>query len=174
MKYLFIVFLLLSGCFFKNKATDNPIYKRKKLLNLICEKLNDNIKYYSIDFTNRYYVENENFCNFFIYDLVDTLNYSPNSKKKRIIFEEKHVYHIAALNSFFKISMIMILYKGKIYFFESLNCKNSINSIQDVINFIEANPDINLNETIIKRIIGFKQYHLSHSIDEMSEISICE
>jgi hypothetical protein len=64
------------------------------------------------------------------------------------------------------------LSKGKLYFFEGLNCSKKINTIEEVLTFVKANTEI-ANENIFNRITNYQDYDLSHAVDPTGRISRC-
>lgn len=171
-----ITFLSYSFCFGQNNKNcvlnSDQKYDRLQILNSISKRLNKINDFYEIEMGRKFSISKENFYNFFIYDLVDTSNKTPNKDSKCIEFIDNHVYHIAALRSTYKVSMILILSKGKLFFFEGLNCTKKINDIEEVLNFIKANTNIS-DENILNRIANYQDYHLSHTIDPQGRISRC-
>ena len=108
---------------------------------------------------------------FFIFDLTDTLN---GIDTLNIRFLNKHIYHIGAFNTYCKVSIIMIPFDGKLFFFEGLNCAKKIHKIEDVLYWIENNYKEQLGEIDIKRIMNYQKYHKSFAIDPQGSKPVCE
>lgn len=155
-------------------SNKDKLYNRIEILQEISLKLNKLDKKYELDHPMKYSVTDDNIYNFFVFDLVDTTNVTPNKEKKLIEFVDNHIYHIASLNNYFKTSIILILLKGKLYFFEGVNCVKKINKIDDVINFIEKNKDLEYSDIIKDRIINYKKYDKSYSVDAGGKVPKCE
>lgn len=178
MKYLLflIAFLTSISCFSqKNKNCDQNAdkkYNRLQILDSISKRLNKMNDIYEINMGEKFSVMEENFYNFFVYDLVDTFNKTPNKDGRCIEFTNDHIYHIAALRSTFKVSIILVLSKGKLYFFEGLNCSKKINTVEEVLNFVKANTKIT-DENVLNRIINYQDYHLSRAVDPMGRKPRC-
>ncbi len=58
------------------------------------------------------------------------------------------------------ISLILILSEGKLYFFEGLNCCEKINTIEEVISWVEKEIPNKLDKKAIERIKNFKKYKI--------------
>lgn len=181
MKYFFFMSMIFIGINSFAQANYNDcskntdvLYNRKGTLKNIAKRLNKINHIYKIDHPRGYVVTDDNFYNFFIYDLVDTSNIYPNDSKKCIEFKDGHVYHIASLNSYFKVSVILVLLQGKLYFFEGLNCEKKINKIEEVIKFIEINLHYAKDDVLLKRVLNFKDYDLSYSVDQAGKIPVCQ
>lgn len=168
----FFFFFLLNGYSQKNYILLNQtdtIYDREVVLKHIFKRFNKMNRYYQIP--NR--CSNKTLgLPFFIYDLTDTLNVL--SSNDSIEFLNKHIYHIGAFNAYCKVSIIMILFNGKLYFFEGLNCSKKIHKIEDVLYWIENNYKKKLEENEIKRIVNYQKYHQSFAIDTQGSKPICE
>lgn len=174
---VFFTFLIINFCNAQNNAfpkNKDKLYNRIEVLNKICLKLNKLNEFYKLNHPRGYSVINDNSYNFFIYDLADTINVSINTNKNCIEFIDKHIYHIASLNNYFKTSIILILIDSKLYFFEGLNCIDKINNIEDVFKFIKNRNELKYTEEVINRINNYKDYNKSYSIDNMSKIPKCE
>jgi hypothetical protein len=68
----------------------------------------------------------------------------------------------------------MILFNGKLYFFEGLNCAKKIHRIEDVLYWIENNYKEKIEEKGMERIVNYQKYHQSFSVDAQGSISVCE
>ena len=182
MKLLCISILLhifLSTVSFGQEIIEYPnnedtLYSRKPILNTICKKLNRLHKYYLPKYSRRYKVSTENAYNFYIYDLVDTLNTTRNKDRKCIEFKNNHIYHIGSIRSSFEISVVLILLEGKLYFFEGLNCCKKKQTIEDVITWVEKQIPNKIDEITITRVRNFKKYSLSFYIDTQGKKPLCE
>jgi len=175
------MFFVVSFCYSQKDVVKNEfalnkdrLYNRIEILQKISSTLNRLDEKYELNHPMKYSVTNENFYNFFIYDLVDTTNVVPNKEKILIEFVDNHVYHIASLNNYFKTSIILILLKGKIYFFEGLNCVKKVNDIDDVMSFIKNKRKLKYSEIIKRRILNYKNYDKSYIVDKVGEIPKCE
>lgn len=142
MKLLIVGFLFLllnSNCIaqtdFVNTDSSFSPYNRKRLLDTMCIVLYGLKKNYSFEFPTRFYIRDEQPVNFFVYDLNDTTNNSVNNSIKII---EGHFYHFAPKVLYFSYSNIFIVKDGKVHFFLALNCKHSINKIEEVIGFAKC------------------------------------
>ncbi len=168
----FLFFFLLNGYSQKDYATLNQtdtIYDREVVLKHIFKRFNKMNSYYSIPYRCSYKTLR---LPFFIYDLTDTLNLLSNNDS--IEFLNRHIYHIGAFNAYCKVSIIMILFNGKLYFFEGLNCSKKIHKIEDVLYWIENNYKEKLEENEIKRIVNYQNYHKSFASDIQGSKPICE
>ncbi|GAA5092937.1 hypothetical protein GCM10023210_22610 [Chryseobacterium ginsengisoli] len=178
MKYILFVIMFLSNIFCfsqdnrKCNVNSDTKYNRLQILDSINKRLNKLNEFYQIEMPRKFSVTKENFYNFFIYDLVDTSNKTPDKEGNCIEFTDDHIYHIAALRSTYKVSIILILSKGKFHFFEGLNCSKKINDIEEVLNFVKANTNIT-DKNILNRIANYQDYHLSHTVDPMGMTSRC-
>ena len=156
---------------------EDTLYDRKSVLKSISKKLNQQHRHYLRRYSKKYKVTDENFYNFFIYDLVDTLNVKPNAaspNQKCIEFKNNHVYHIGARRTVYKISLILILSEGKLYFFKGLNCYKKISTIENVVNWIEKEIPNKLDKIAIERIKNFSKYRKDLPFCGMGIIPACE
>jgi len=94
---------------------------------------------------------------FFIYDIIDTTNYS---KDGSVDFINKHIYHFSSINYRYHFSNICYLNNGEIILFKSLNCDNYGNNIQEVKNYF-------LQDSLYS-----KQYHVLLRLDQLDRFSI--
>ncbi len=176
--YFALVVVLNTTCFAQNNqdnCTENidTIYDRRVVLDYICLNLNKLNFYYSIYFMGNYNVQDQNFYNFFIYDLVDTLNVYPNYTETCIEFKDKHIYHIASVDKYLSISMILILDKGKLVFFRGLNCEYKINRIEDIFRWLEYQQEIKYEVEVVRRIKNFSKYNISYAVDPIGRFATC-
>ena len=166
---LFSVCAQNSDTLLKNIDT---IYNREKVLERINERLYKLNRYYS----NTCKWRNSSSFNFlyFIYDLTDTSNVFRGKDIQNAVFLDKHIYHIAANPTYCKVSMIIIPFEEKLYFFEGLNCSKKIHKIEDVLYWIENNYTEKLGESELERIINYQKYHKSVATDPMGSCPKCE
>jgi hypothetical protein len=150
------------------------VYDRKNILDSISLHLNKINRIYLLDSSRIFSVQDERSYNFFICDLVDTLNYTPNSKEKKIRFVNHHIYHIASLRTMFKISSIFILSNGKLIFFDGLNCIKKINNVNNVLDWFELNSIYKNDVNLKLRIKNYKLYHQSMVMCAIGSTPICE
>ena len=158
-------------------GNEDALYDRKTTLKSISKELNQQHRYYLRKYSKKYKAIDENFYNFFIYDLVDTLNVTPNAvtpNQKCIEFKNNHVYHIGAIRTIYKISLILILSEGKLHFFKGLNCYKKINTIEEVISLIEKEIPNKLDKIAIERIRNFNKYKKDLPFCGMGIIPACE
>lgn len=174
--FLFLTLIIHTLCFSQNKncnANSDMKYNRLHTLTTISKRLNKMNEFYQIEMGRKFSVTKEDFYNFFIYDLVDISNQTPNKENNCIEFIDEHVYHIAALRSTFKVSIILVLLKGKLYFFEGINCSKNINTIEEVLNFVKTNTSIS-DENIFNRIVNYQDYNLSYAVDPVGKTPKCK
>lgn len=179
MRYVFFILMLCSKiyCFGQNnlncKINNDSKYSRLEILDSICKRLNKMNEFYDIGMRNKFVINSENKYNFFIYDISDLENKTPNKNGTCIEFVDNHIYHIAALRSSFKVSIILALINGKAYYFEGLNCSKKIDNIEDVVAFVESNFK-DVTEDLINRVKKYYKYDLSFFVDAMGKVSRCE
>lgn len=121
------------------QCAENPdnIYQRKVVLDKIAEMLNVSIPEFEKENGLKIKVENENFYNFYIYDLTDISN--NNEKNKSCIkFINNHVYHIYPGDYEYSFSHIVILEDGNLKVFKSVNCKNRGDKIEDAVMYLQT------------------------------------
>lgn len=176
-----ILFFVISSCYAqKDNNTNSDLsnnsisYNRLEILKKIASKLNELDEKYVLNHPRKYSVVNDSFYNFFVYDLVDTTNVVPKKNDIRIEFIDKHIYHIASLNNYFKTSILLIVLDGELYFFEGVNCINSLNKIEDVIEFVNKNNELQYSELVKNRIVNYRKYDQSYTLDTMGKIPKCE
>jgi len=105
--------------------------------------------------------------NFFIYNLVDTINNSYPAKIPVQIGYEG-VYHFAPVRYRFSFSHIAVIRDGEMKVFSYLNCKDRGDNIEDVINYIKENFDY--DETVIDRVRNYRKFGMYAKIDPQSHL----
>lgn len=149
----------------------DPLYDRRKVLDTLASKMNYLAGYYKVNHPTGYSVQSESFYNFFVYDLIDTAN---NSKKGCVEFLNNHVYHFSSINMRYLYSNVLVLADGRMQFFLGINCKNRINSIDEVIGFLTCHLKNNpQRDVLIDRVRNYKKYGQFYRVDTMSSI-LCE
>jgi hypothetical protein len=149
------------------KVSNDKLYQPKKILKKFAKKLNYLSKYYKDDYPSNYTVTSETFYNFYIVDLVDTTNNT--AKKDKFYFQERHIYLFSSLNYNFLYCNICFIQNGELYYFLSLNCKNSVDKIENVIEFANTFLAGSRNkDVIIDRIRNYKKYIFYYKIDNFS------
>ena len=169
---IFISLFLLSSYSQKDNISLNHIdttYNREIVLKHIFKRFNKVNRHYPVPYRCSYKTLG---YPFFIYDLTDTLNVFSNNDS--ILFLNKHIYHIGAFKTYCKVSIIMIPFNRKLYFFEGLNCAKKIHKIEDVLYWIAHNYKEQLEENEIKRIINYQRYHQSFTVDLQGSRPLCE
>lgn len=161
---VFIIFIPLP--LFSNNCQDSSIkissqfngYNKTFILNTFESiiKLNSKISFYKTD-------KNGNLINYFIFDLVDTLNFQKSSfkgnAKRRVYFKENHIYHFSSIYFGVSYSNIAILYKNKIELFQAINCKESKQNIESVIRFVNSMPfHASEKAQLIQRLRNYRKY----------------
>jgi hypothetical protein len=150
-------------------------YRHTRVLNSFCKVLTQLKKRFApvYDFKDpftQFGVNGKKPKAFFIYDLVDTLN---NSMNGLVSFKEGHIYHFAPLSQYESFSNICILFHGKLVFFKAINCKKGINSIKQVIAYLEQNlknsPDF---DGILSRTANYRHFGRYFKTD--SSACFCE
>lgn len=162
---------LYTHIFLKNVDTISYSYDRTKTLNSFCAILYELKKHYDFDEKLIYYgVKTNRPIGFFVYDLSDTLN---NSKNGIVNFKEGHIYHFAPRDLYFSYSNFCFLLNGNLVFFKAVNCKKPINTINEVISFLENHlPNTVDSKGVIKRVSNYKHYG-SYGYNDLS-ICKCE
>lgn len=150
------------------RSNPDTLYNRQSVLERFAEMLNDAAPGYKELESRGFYVENERPRKFFIYDLADASNKGePLGDCVKLVND--HVYHVAPIYSPYSFSHIVILEDGKLRVFKSINCKNSEDSLEDVVTYLnqKLKNDRNKNE-IIGRVRNYRQYGVYFTIDDLS------
>lgn len=99
---------------------------------------------------NGFYVEEGRPVDFFVFDLTDTLNRSfPHDNY--IEFRENHIYHFAPKYYEHSYSHLVILRKGKMKIFRSINCPGKGSDIEKVFKYLDK---INILDAQIRRNVS--------------------
>ncbi len=168
MKTLLMTYALLcsTNIIFNNSICNNiasknfqnePKYKTKDVLDSIITT----IKSYNSK-ANCSIGKNEEFVNFFVYDLVDTANFKDASiistDPKIIKFIEGHIYHFSYVYYEYSFSNILFLENGKIEIYKSINCTNSKDNIDSIIKILTPKFKKYENDSIVLRLKNFRKY----------------
>ncbi len=136
-------------------------YNRQEVLEefaLLLDTLQFNINNYVT--AVKYFTIDEFQESFFVYDLVDTTNYAYRKyDNKYIQFIDTHIYHFSSSLYRLSISNICILNEGELIIFKAINCKNNINSLEEVLECIDTLYQNNSQkQEIIERVKNYKKY----------------
>jgi hypothetical protein len=133
-------------------------YPRQKILEEFAAMLNESAPGYRAYEPRGYYVEDERPLKFFVYDLTDPKN-TGTSLSACVNLLDNHVYHVAAYHLPFSLSHIVIFEGGSLKMFKAINCKNSKDSVADVINYLNTKLKRDKNrDEIIQRVKKYRYY----------------
>ena len=150
----------------------DPSYERSSVLEQIATILNQSIPEYSHANSKGFYADSDNAIGFFVVDLT-----SPSNKyvalQDCVDFLDNHVYHVAPLQSPYSLSHIVILERGSLKVFRSINCPGRGDRLEDVIAYLNTllTNDKNKNQ-IINRVRHYRKYGYYYSMDHAG--SICK
>ena len=109
---------------------------------------------------------------FFIYDLTDPSNkyrsQTPHAPAEGCInFIDKHVYHFSVVYFPFSKSHIAILENGKPKVFNSINCEDSSDKLEDVVRYTSKMLENDKNrDDVIVRLKNYRRYGFYRTTDE--------
>jgi hypothetical protein len=141
-------------------CSENPdsLYNREKILERFDKILKTNISDYAeYPSTAR---------GFFIYDLTDpTNNYL--TWGDCINFISNHVYYFSVVYFAFSQSQIAVLENGDVKFFNSINCQDSKDKLENVISYLSRKLKNDKNkEEILTRVKNYRRYGWHRTVDE--------
>jgi len=150
-----------SGLFSKKEnesktLKSDSIYNEEMIITIFADIINDSLQ------TNRNRtfamcrLEGMSPVGFFIYDLVDTTNNTINNNG--IAFINKHIYHFSSWEYRFSYSNICVLDGEEIVIFRNVNCTQSNENIEDVIEYVSKIYNDESIDDIINRLTNLKKY----------------
>ena len=158
-----------------NKCSPNldNLYNRERVLKQLAKILNTAAPGFREYESSGFHVKKERPQKFFVYDLTDTSNtvasarYSSKPSGRCIEFKNNHIYHVAGTYLPFSFSHIVVLEDGKLKVFKSINCENSEDSLEDVINYLSKRllNDKDKDE-IINRVKNYREYGKYFTVDD--------
>ena len=131
-------------------------------------------RYVDIYYKDEFHIKNQVPVNFFIYDLVDTVNnsYLPNIKVDREVrLRAEGVYHFAPWDLTVSFSHIAVIKGKEIKVFRLLNCDGKGDNIDEVLKYLENN--FNYAPPVLKRVAKYRQHGVYAATDDMSYVD-CE
>ena len=150
----------------KCSPNSDRLYNRGRVLKQLAKILNTAAPGFRKYESSGFQVKKERPQKFFVYDLTDTSNRGKPTGRC-IEFKNNHIYHVAALYLPFSFSQIVILEDGKMKVFKSTNCKNSKDSLEDVINYLSKKMmNEKDKEEIITRVKNYREYGIYFTIDD--------
>jgi hypothetical protein len=156
----------------KCNSNPDPLYVRSRVLDELADILNNSIPEYSKGVSQGFYSDNDSGIGFFVVDLTNPTNKSL-TLQDCVDFINGHVYHVAPSDSYYSLSHIVILEKGKLKVFRSVNCPSRGDRLEDAINYVsdKLSRDKQRDETI-DRVRNYKKYGFYGSLHHAA--SICK
>jgi hypothetical protein len=108
--------------------------------------------------------------NFFVYNLVDTINNS-YIERRAVQISDEGIYHFAPIRYRFSYSHIAVIHNGEMKVFGFLNCDNRGNSIEEVVKYVRSN--CSYEEDVINRILNYRRNGFYFRTDPQSRVE-CE
>ncbi|MDJ1468676.1 hypothetical protein QNI19_26210 [Cytophagaceae bacterium DM2B3-1] len=104
-----------------------------------------------------------------IYDLTNSPVINTFTNRSEFKLENSHIYHFYVLDPQLSFSHILYIDRnGQFTFFESINCKNRGNTLQEVISYLThklaTNPQ---KDQIIERVKNYRNYYRIGAIDDI-------
>jgi hypothetical protein len=172
MLFLSNIFFLPAFTATNREKIASRAYDKKKVLKKFAKQFNYLSKYYHDGYPRKYEVTSISSYNFWVADLVDTTNSS--LQKEDLYFTEGHIYVISTLNYNYLYYNIVFLNKGNLIFFRAVNCKNYINSLEEVIKSAEIFLiEDYKKKSILNRLKSYKKYSSYYKMDAIS-YPVCE
>ena len=147
-------------------------YERSSVLKQLAIILNQSIPEYSQANSKGFYADADNAIGFFVVDLTNPSN-KYVALQDCVDFIDNHVYHVAPLQSPYSLSQIVILERGSLKVFRSINCPGRGDRLEDVITYLNtllANDE--QKNQIINRVRHYRKYGYYYSMDHAG--SICK
>ena len=162
-----------SSCKSQNKtqmATNCCDSSRKEILVKFANVLNSLVlNYKAKDDEGLFDKENCRLIGTFIWDITDTLK-KETSTENCIEFKEGHIYHFAPIRKRDSYSNIAIITGDEVKIFKAVNCPGKGDRIEDAIQYIRSYlPNTTDKESIIERVINYRNYGVYTKTDEQSE-----
>lgn len=154
-------------------CSPNPdtLYNRQEVLNVFLTTLRQTRPEYEIG-DRRFYIWAEKARGFFVYDLTEPSNKQVFSTEC-VDFKNNHVYHFAPTTLDYSSSNIAILEDGKLKIFTSINCKDSRDSLNNVVDYLQKKlAESKEKGDILDRVKNYRKYGTYYSID--SSKPLCE
>jgi hypothetical protein len=161
MKFLFLsllfVFCFLPG-FGQNKSqcekNPDPSYSREGVSNRLVNAYNALKKERGVEFLD-FKSQRGGYPDLFIWDLTDVSNRSFGSGDC-VDFIEGHVYHFAAREMFFSLSMAAVLEGGTVSIYGPLNCGEAANDFERLL--LRLNGKVGRNDPARETLTRVKNY----------------
>lgn len=163
--------LLFAGCGsdIKVKSSEKEWQISEVYAQAFADFLNHAIPEYELSKGEKFFFDKENclVSRTRIYDLTDGSTSNTNSNRWDFKLEKNHVYYFYALDFNYAFSHIAyIAENGTLTFFESINCMDRGDNLQDVLEFLNEVLENNLNrDEIIKRVKNYWDYYSLTSDD---------
>lgn len=158
----------------KCPANPDKLYAYQEVNKKIANILNDSIPQYKEFNPNGFYVnETGKGIGFDIFDLVDTSN-KETKLNDCVKYLNNHIYHVFSPTYDYSFSHIVVLEKGNLKIFRSINCQNSSDKIEDVLNYLnkKLKNDKDKDE-ILLRVKNYRTYGEYFQTDNFSTLR-CE
>ena len=150
------------------RCNENPdsLYDRRNILEKMADILNNSASGFKVYERRGFYVNDDDRPrSFFVYDLTDLSN--QGTSLSCVDFKDNHIYHFAAHYIPFSFSNIAILENGNLRVFESINCDNSKDKLEDVIAYLNKKFENDPNrEEIIDRVKSYRKYGSFGTVDD--------
>jgi hypothetical protein len=151
-----------GGC----QANPDPMYNRQKVLRVFANVLNTSAPGFKEYERGGFRAKDEMPVHFFVYDLADPSNKSTR-KGGCINLLDAHIYHFAAGYIPFSLSHVAVLKGGKITVFRAINCQNSKDKLEDVIEFVRDQIPLDDRGEILERVKDYRKYGDFHTVDDL-------
>ncbi len=155
------------GC----KDNSDDLYDRQQIFNQLADMLNTSIPEYKARLGFGFRVENEEPVGFGIYDLTDTSN-KYLDENDCVNFIEGHVYNVFPIFHPFSFNHVVILESKVLTNFNSINCIDRGNTIEEVFDFLNqkfSNSSPN-REAVLERVKNYREFGKYLRIDPLSRV----
>ena len=148
-----------------------------KTTSLFAKSLNKTVPEYQIEYGKSFSVSKNGYLNhFLIYDLTDTSSYYKYDAKHEFKIQKYHLYHYFPLDIQYSFSHIAFVGESEVTIFESINCTDRGDKVDDVFAFIKTRKSILQNyDTIIGNLAQYRKFGKYYSKDMMGQLQCdCE
>ena len=153
--------------FFESSISE-PVLRNQDGLKAMAELLNREAPQFKKLYDPKgFYIEDSRPVNFFVYDLVDpSSNAYPATGPVKL--KSEGIYHFSPVQFEFSFSHIAVIKDRKMKIFSYLNCNNSRDKIDDVLEYVTKN--FSYDESVLDRITSYRFYGHFEKTDDHYEI----
>lgn len=156
------------------KNNSDNLYNRQQIFNQLADILNTSIPEYRAKLGFGFKVENEEPVGFGIYDLTDTSN-KYLDENDCINFIDGHVYNVFPFSHRYSLNHIIILESKVLTNFNSVNCVDRGNTIEDVSEYLDRKISDNdpAKEVLLNQVKNYRKFGRYVRVGPLSKI-LCE